>query len=98
MNLKKPYLRHLTNSDDLVTTYDLQPQDKLEAIEGLIKNFLEPAGENFVEELVFRFLLIRGDTLGGSMRNVGGILAQRQLTRAIISTLTISGISYQLLH
>jgi hypothetical protein len=76
----------------------LQPQDKVEAIQGLIKNFLEPAGANFVEELIFRFLLTRGDTLGGSMRNVGGVLAQRKLTRAIISTLRIAGKPYHWLH
>lgn len=76
----------------------LQPQDKLEAIQGLIQNFLEPAGASFVEELVFRFLLTRGDSLGGSMRNVGGVLAQRKLTRALISTLRIAGKSYQWLH
>lgn len=73
----------------------LLPQDREEAIQGLIKNFLEPAGEKFVEELVFRFLLTRGDTLGGSMRNVGGVLAQRKLTRAVISTLTIAGTQYR---
>lgn len=73
----------------------LLPEDKAEAISGLIKNFLEPAGEKFVEELVFRFLLTRGDALGGSMRNIGGILAQRKLTRAIISTLSIAGIRYR---
>ena len=73
----------------------LQQQDKVQAIQGLIKNFLEPAGANFVEELVFRFLLTRGDTLGGSMRNVGGVLAQRKLTRTIISTLKVTGKSYQ---
>jgi hypothetical protein len=76
----------------------LLPQDREEAIKRLIKNFLEPAGAKFVEELVFRFLLTRGDTLGGSMRNVGGALAQRKLTRAIISTLTIAGISYRWQH
>lgn len=62
----------------------LTSEDKIDAISGLIKNFLEPAGANFVEELVFRFLLTRGDTLGGSMRNIGGALAQRKLTRAIL--------------
>lgn len=76
----------------------LLPEDKQDAIKGLIKNFLEPAGSKFVEELVFRFLLTRGDTLGGSMRNIGGALAQRKLARAIISTLTIAGISYQWQH
>ena len=76
----------------------LMPIDKIEAINGLIRNFLEPAGANFVEELVFRFLLTRGDTLGGSMRNVGGALAQRKLTCAILSTLTIAGKKYYWQH
>jgi len=73
----------------------MEQQDKEEAIQGLIKQFLEPAGPNFVEELVFRFLLTRGDALGGSMRNVGGAMAQRKLTRAIIATLSVAGIPYQ---
>jgi hypothetical protein len=76
----------------------LLQQDKREAIKELIKNFLEPAGTKFVEELVFRFLLTRGDTLGGSMRNIGGALAQRKLTRAIISTLKIAGTRCQWQH
>lgn len=76
----------------------LRPEDKREAINGLIRHFLEPAGEKFVEELVFRFLLTRGDALGGSMRNIGGVLAQRKLTRALISTLTIAGIGYRWQH
>ncbi len=161
MATRKPYLLHLSSSDDLVTTYEairagfialaleknrratpfvsqaralkaaaslartptqllkiqeiqralltaagisdkaiahLQSEDKAEAIHGLINNFLDPAGENFVEELVFRFLLTRGDTLGGSMRNIGGALAQRKLTRAIISNLRIADKPYQWLH
>ncbi len=73
----------------------LQPQDKVDAIQGLIQNFLEPAGPDFVEELVFRFLLTRGDTLGGSMRNIGGVLAQRKLTRELISTLALRDTGYQ---
>lgn len=79
-------------------TIHLQPQDKTEAILLLIQNFLEPAGAAFVDELVFRFLLTRGDSLGGSMRNVGGILAQRKLTRAIISSLALSERTYSWLH
>ena len=76
----------------------LQPEDKVEAISGLIRNYLEPAGTGFVEELVFRFLLTRGDTLGGSMRNVGGAMAQRKLTRALISVLRIADTPYQWLN
>jgi type II restriction enzyme len=74
------------------------PEDKTDAIKGLIKNFLEPAGDDFVEELVFRFLLTRGDTLGGSMRNLGGALAQRKFTRSLIAALTVDGVPYLWLH
>jgi type II restriction enzyme len=79
-------------------TNHLQDADKREAVKGLIKNFLEPAGTNFVEELVFRFLLTRGDTLGGSMRNVGGFMAQKKLTRAILAYLKLSGQKCHWLH
>ena len=47
----------------------LQVSDKIQAIQGLIEKFLEPSGKEFVEELVYRFLLTKGDQLGGSMRN-----------------------------
>jgi hypothetical protein len=73
----------------------LRAEDKKEAIDGLVAKFLEPAGAAFVEELVFRFLLTRGDTLGGSMRNVGGALAQKKLTRAILSTLALNKVRYR---
>jgi hypothetical protein len=76
----------------------LEEADKTAAIEGLIEEFLEPAGADFVEELVFRFLLTRGDTLGGSIRNIGGFMAQCKLTRAILAYLRLSGGSYQWLH
>ncbi len=86
----QPALLAAAGVSDKATNH-LQESDKKEAILGLIKNFLEPAGSNFVEELVFGFLLTRGDTLGGSMRNIGGALAQRKLTRSIIAHLTIAG-------
>ena len=79
-------------------TNHLQDDDKVEAIKGLIETFLEPAGVNFVEELVYRFLLTRGDTLGGSMRNVGGFMAQKKLTRSLLAHLKLAGKSCQWLH
>lgn len=76
----------------------LTDSDKRQAVLGLIEKYLEPAGANFVEELVFRFLLIRGDSLGGSMRNVGGFMAQCKLTRSIIAHLRLAGKPYRWLH
>jgi len=68
---------------------------KKTAINELIKNFLEPAGEHFVDEAVYRYLLIKGDSLGGMMRNIVGKLAQQKLIRALLSNLSVSGIEYQ---
>jgi hypothetical protein len=76
-------------------TNHLEDNDKVEAIKGLIETFLEPAGVNFVEELVYRFLLTRGDTLGGSMRNVGGFMAQKKLTRSLLAHLKLADKSCQ---
>ena len=69
--------------------------DKDAAITGLIEEFLTPAGDKFAEELTFRFLLTKGDTLGGSMRNVGGFMAQCLLTRAIVANLRLAGTAYR---
>ncbi|MBE7541754.1 MAG: type II restriction endonuclease [Bryobacteraceae bacterium] len=74
----------------------LHDDDKIKAISGLIEKFLEPAGEKFVEELVFRFLLTRGDSLGGAMRNIAGKLAERRFTRSMLSCLSLAGIAYKL--
>ena len=76
-------------------TKQTEKKDQTNAIQDFIERFLEPAGTNFVEELVYRFLLTRGDSLGGSMRNIAGKLAERKVTRAIISTLTLTGTTYQ---
>ena len=93
----QPALLTAAGVSDKATNH-LQDSDKIEAIKGLIETFLEPAGINFVEELVFRFLLTRGDTLGGSMRNVGGFMAQKKLTRSLLAHLKLAGKSGQWLH
>jgi hypothetical protein len=72
----------------------LQPDDAARAIDDLITKYLEPAGSAFVEELVYRFLLTRGDSLGGAMRNVAGVLARRRLAAAIAASLTIGGVPF----
>jgi hypothetical protein len=93
----RPALLTAAGISDKATNH-LQESDNTEAIKGLIETFLEPAGTNFVEELVFRFLLTRGDTLGGSMRNVGGFMAQKKLTRSLLAHFKLAGKSCQWLH
>lgn len=72
----------------------LQENDKINAINALIREYLEPQGDQWAEELVYRFLLTRGDTLGGMMRNIAGVIAQRKFSRAVISALSMLGLSY----
>lgn len=73
----------------------LTEDDKTIAIKGLIENFLEPAGTEFVDELVYRFLLTKGDALGGKARNLAGTLGERKFLRTLISVFNIAGISYR---
>jgi hypothetical protein len=93
----QPALLTAAGVSDKATNH-LQDSDKVEAIQGLIKTFLEPAGTNFVEELVYRFLLTRGDTLGGSMRNVGGFMAQKKLSRSLLAHFKLAGKPCKWLH
>ncbi len=72
----------------------LTDEDKTKAIRELVEQFLRPAGAKFVEELVFRFLLTKGDALGGSMRNLAGEVAQQRATTAIISVLALQDVQY----
>jgi hypothetical protein len=76
----------------------LTAQDRIDAIDALVTNFLEPEGAEWVDELVFRYLLTRGDTLGGEMRNVIGALGNRKLARAIIAVLELSNRPFKWHH
>ena len=75
----------------------LQERDRQEAIKGLIEKFLEPAGKSFIDELVYRFLLTKGDSLGGSVRNLAGKLGEWRFTRILMSTCSVSGIDFEYL-
>ena len=74
-----------------------EDSDKMEAIYKMIKEFLEPAGAGFVDELIYRFLLIRGDSLGGSMRNLVGSIAEMKLKRKFLSVLSMKQIPFKIL-
>ncbi len=73
----------------------LTDDDKTLAIKGLIEKFLEPAGENFIDELVYRYLLTKGDALGGKARNLAGTLGERKFLRCLISIFNLAGINFK---
>lgn len=68
------------------------------AIDGLIEKFLEPAGKYFIDELVYRYLLVKGDALGGKARNLAGSLGERKFVRTLLSIMSISNIDYYWLN
>jgi len=90
----QPALLTAAGLSDKAVNY-FNEEDKEKAILGLIENFLEPAGKYFVDEVVYRYLLIKGDSLGGSMRNIVGAIAQQKFVRTLLSNLSISGTNYQ---
>jgi len=95
LKLDKIYGSLLTASglSDKALTH-LAKKDQIKAAQNLIDNFLKPAGEKFVDELVYRFLLTRGDTLGGMMRNIAGVIGERKFARSIISMLSVQKTKY----
>jgi len=90
----QPALLTAAGLSDKAVNY-FNEEDKEKAILGLIENFLEPAGKYFIDEVVYRYLLIKGDSLGGSMRNIVGAIAQQKFVRTLLSNLSISGTNYQ---
>jgi hypothetical protein len=74
-----------------------EKSDRELAIVEFADNYLKSAGTLFAEELVYRYLLTRGDTLGGEMRNRIGAAAQERLVRAIISALELRKLPFHYL-
>lgn len=67
----------------------LSNDDLNEILLEFIKEFLEPAGKNYIDEFIYRYLLTLGDALGGRMRNLVGSIANEKLTRFVISQLQV---------
>lgn len=88
----RPFLISAAGLSDKSLTY-LNEDDQTMAIQELIDKFLKPAGDAYIDEVTFRYLLIKGDTVGGTMRNKIGALGQERLIRAVLSCMNVSGIA-----
>ena len=86
----RPFLLTASGLSDKSMMY-LTEQDKTVAIQELIEKFLKPAGADYIDEATFRYLLIKGDAVGGTMRNKIGALGQEKLIRAIFSSMDVRG-------
>lgn len=87
----RPFLVTAAGLSDKSLTY-LNEEDQTLAVQELIEKFLKPAGSNYIDEAIFRYLLIKGDTVGGIMRNRIGKLGQKRLIRMIFSVMNVRAI------
>ncbi len=71
----------------LKATAHLTKEELDEAIKRVFSTLRDKFGEAFREEIVYRYLLTAGDTLGGSMRNYVGAEGGLKLATAIIAAL-----------
>lgn len=71
----------------LKATSHLTKEELDEAIKRVFLTLKDKFGEAFREEIVYRYLLTMGDTLGGSMRNYIGAEAGIKLTNALRAAL-----------
>lgn len=88
----RPFLVTAAGLSDKSLAY-LNEADRMLAVEELIEKFLKPAGASYIDEVIFRYLLIKGDTVGGIMRNRIGKLGQERLIRMIFSVMNVRGIT-----
>lgn len=72
----------------------LNEEDYKIVIKELIDKFLKPAGNAYIDETIYRFLLTKGDAVGGTMRNKIGVMGQEKLIRCILSCMNVRGMLY----
>ncbi len=96
VDIRRSLLLTASGMSDKAIKY-LTDEDERTAILNFVRDYLEPAGDKFVDELVFRFLLTRGETLGGKMKNLAGTLAELKLVRTLVATMSVRGIPFHYL-
>jgi Restriction endonuclease BsobI len=72
----------------------LSDADKDRLLADFIDKILIPSGNDYVDEIIYRYLLTSGDALGGKMRNIVGSIANEKFNRFVISQLQICGIEF----
>jgi len=72
----------------------LSNADKERLLTDFIDRVLIPCGQEYIDEVIYRYLLTSGDALGGKMRNIVGSIANEKLNRFVISQLQICQIDF----
>jgi type II restriction enzyme len=72
----------------------LSDLDKDRLLAEFVDKVLMPCGKDYVDEIIYRYLLTSGDALGGKMRNIIGSIANEKLNRFVISQLQVCSINF----
>jgi len=74
----------------------LNSDDKRKILVSFVNEVLLPCGDKYIDEIVYRYLLILGDSLGGSMRNIVGSIAGEKLSRGVVAALQVHNIKFDI--
>ena len=73
----------------------LTDNDKDYIINEFIENKIKPSSYPYVDNIIYHYLLAKGDSIGGLIRNRIGSLGQEKLIRHFLSCLSVRGIQYK---
>ena len=73
----------------------LSYQDMQNSLAAILKTIAVKNPADWKDEIVYRYLLTRGDTLGGTMRNYIGALGGRELSASVIASLNRAGLAHR---
>lgn len=90
----RPFLLTAAGLSEKSLTH-LNDDDCIFIIKELIDKFLKPAGSAYIDETIYRFLLTKGDAVGGTMRNRIGAMGQEKFIRCILSCMSVRGLTYE---
>lgn len=77
------------------TKRHLTATDKAELLKKFVDEILSEAGERYIDEIVYRYLMALGEQLGGRMRNRIGNLARGKMVRRLIAQLDVLNIPFR---
>ena len=75
----------------------LESDDKETILKDFVEKILSTSGNMYTREIIHRYLLTKGDALGGRMRNITGSIAEGKFVRALISQLRIANRDFSFL-
>jgi hypothetical protein len=71
----------------------MSPENMTIAAVKVLEDIFQNDREDFADQVVYRYLLTRGDSLGGSVRNIVGSVASTNLSNLVIRALEQKGIT-----